>query len=166
MVEFALVLPVLLLLLLGMMQFGLALNYWIDSTHLTREAARYATVNRNPGPLGSLQDSILAQADTAQLRDEAVVCISYPPNEEAGPANGSVGEVGDPVRARMSIDLDLLPFLSDALEHRDGSNLGQCNDAPGGAAGRHPGGVHGMSRSGRSGRPPATAGERSSCSWR
>ena len=34
-VEFALVLPVLLLLLLGVLDFGKAYNYWIDTTHLS-----------------------------------------------------------------------------------------------------------------------------------
>ena len=47
--EFALVLPLLLLLLLGMIDFGKAINYWIDETHLANEGARWAAVNKNPG---------------------------------------------------------------------------------------------------------------------
>ena len=33
-VEFALVLPLLLVILFGMLDFGKAFNYWIDTTHL------------------------------------------------------------------------------------------------------------------------------------
>ena len=48
--EFALVLPLLLLLVFGMLDFGKAYNYWNDATHLTAEGARYAAVNRKPDP--------------------------------------------------------------------------------------------------------------------
>lgn len=47
-VEFALVLPVLLILLFGIVSFGVALNDWIDETQLVSEAARFAAVNVNP----------------------------------------------------------------------------------------------------------------------
>jgi Flp pilus assembly protein TadG len=72
--EFALVLPVLLLLLLGMVDFGKAINYWIDETHLANEGARLAVVNNNPGaglptPL-KLQQYLLNQADTGELHGD------------------------------------------------------------------------------------------------
>src|SRR5205823_4816497 len=68
-VEFALVLPLLLLLLLGMIDVGKAVNYWNDETHLANEAARYAAVNKNPGPQSTLNQSILNQADTTELKN-------------------------------------------------------------------------------------------------
>src|SRR4051794_17946290 len=87
-VEFALVLPLLLLLLFGMLDLGKAYNYWNDSTHLTSEAARFATVNRKPDPASalSLQSQIRGQADTAELRTggtsavaaPAQVCVTFP----------------------------------------------------------------------------------------
>ena len=43
-VEFALLLPLLVLLLFGMIQFGLALNARIQATNAAREAARMAVV--------------------------------------------------------------------------------------------------------------------------
>lgn len=107
-VEFALLLPILLLVLFGIMSFGLAFNYWIDETHLTREAARYAAVDYNPGPDGTLQASILGQADTAELESGATVCIDYPQNADG---SGSAGQVGDPVRATMTYDHTFIPFL-------------------------------------------------------
>jgi len=44
-VEFALVLPLLLLLILLAVQFGFILNAYITLTHLSREGARYAAVH-------------------------------------------------------------------------------------------------------------------------
>src|SRR5205823_10188157 len=68
-VEFVLVLPLLLVLLLGMIDVGKARNYWNDETHLANEAARYAAVNKNPGPQSTLNQSILNQADTTELKN-------------------------------------------------------------------------------------------------
>lgn len=115
-VEFALVLPVLLLILLGIVDFGKTMNYWNDSTHLTAEAARYAAVNRKPDPASalSLQQQILNQTDTAELRTggtdsvgtAAQVCVEFP--------NGTPVKIGDPVRVRMSFTYSWIPFLADA----------------------------------------------------
>ena len=57
-VEFALVVPLFLLLLLGMFDFGKAFNYWIDGTHLSHEGVRFAAVGKNPGPGATLQCSL------------------------------------------------------------------------------------------------------------
>jgi Flp pilus assembly protein TadG len=103
-VEFALVLPLLLLLLFGMVEFGRAFNYWIDETHLANAAARWAAVDKNPGPGGSLQKSILEQADTKELSEGANVCIFL--GEE---------KVGEPVKAEVTYDFNWMPLISNAL---------------------------------------------------
>ena len=108
-VEFALILPILALLLFAMLDFGKAFNYWIDETHLANEGARWAVVNRNPGG-GSLQQYILSQATTAELRnggtasiaDPAEVCITFP--------NGT-SNVGDPVQVTVSATYHWLPII-------------------------------------------------------
>jgi hypothetical protein len=114
-VEFALVLPLLLVLLLGMLEFGKAFNYWIDATHLANQGARWAVVDRNPGS-GTLQDYIQGQANTLELRDggtpsipagdEAEVCISFP----LGSSN-----VGDPVQVTVTATYHWLPFVGDRI---------------------------------------------------
>jgi Flp pilus assembly protein TadG len=108
-VEFALVAPLLFLLLFGMLEFGRAFNYWIDGNHLANEAARWAVVNKNPGP-GTLQQYVQQQADTPELRDGGTasvpvpleVCISFP--------NGT-SNVGDPVHVTASVTYNWLPFV-------------------------------------------------------
>lgn len=112
-VEFALVLPLLLLLLVGIAEFGRVLNYWIDETHLANAAARWAAVDKNPGSAGTLQESIRLEADTKELREggtksvpePAQVCIRFPEGEE----------VGDPVEAEVSVNFNWLPFLGDKI---------------------------------------------------
>jgi Flp pilus assembly protein TadG len=100
-VEFALLLPVLVVLLFGMLDFGKAFNYWIDGTHLANEGARWAVVNRNPSTSGqTLQEYIRSQATTAEYRnggstsvpDALKVCITFP--------NGT-RNVGDPVKVTV-----------------------------------------------------------------
>jgi Flp pilus assembly protein TadG len=67
--EFALVLPLLLLLILGMIDFGKAINYWIDNTHLANEGARLAVVNSNPGgSTTTLQNWLRGQTSSAEER--------------------------------------------------------------------------------------------------
>jgi Flp pilus assembly protein TadG len=107
-VEFALVLPVLLLILFGVLDFGKAFNYWNDETHLAAEGARWAVVNSNPGGSQSLQEYIQQQADSAELRGLAVVCVSFPNN----PDTGSSGQVGDPVTVTVKSTYTWLPFVS------------------------------------------------------
>src|SRR5688500_20397351 len=68
--EFALILPLLMLLLIGMLDFGKAYNYWIDQTHLANEGARWAAVNKNPGGVAmTLQQYIASTANTDELKD-------------------------------------------------------------------------------------------------
>jgi Flp pilus assembly protein TadG len=44
----AVVLPVLLVIVLGILDFGRAINYWNDETHVANLAARYAAVGQLP----------------------------------------------------------------------------------------------------------------------
>ena len=48
MVEFALILFPLLLLVAGIIQFGIALNYWLDMQRIANQGARWAAVNNWP----------------------------------------------------------------------------------------------------------------------
>ena len=108
--EFALVLPVLIVILFSVIHFGKAFNYWNDATHLTAEAARFAAVNRKPDSANaaSLQQQIKNQADTAELRNGSgavsgtQVCVNFP--------NGT-SNAGDPVRVTMSFTYNWIPLI-------------------------------------------------------
>lgn len=125
MAELALVLPLLLVLLLSMLDFGKAFNAWIDETHLANLGARLAAVQYpvagcTGNPNVCLAQYVQAGADLTELRSgrtgdsyapqqsPAKVCISYPNN----PATNTFGLVGDPVRVTVSVDYKWLTYLS------------------------------------------------------
>jgi Flp pilus assembly protein TadG len=107
-----LVLPVLLLILVGVIDFGKVLNYWNDANQLSAEGARYAAVNRKPDPANaaSLQTQIRLQGDTEELRNggtsdvpsASLVCIDFPTGTSA---------IGDPVRVSMTFTFHWIPLL-------------------------------------------------------
>ena len=108
-VELVLVLPIFLLLLLGMFDFGKVFNYWIDGTHLSHEGARYAAVGKNPGPGTTLAASIKERADTSELRNgegsvsAVTVCVGFP--------NGT-SQVGDPVQVSVKFTYHFLSYIT------------------------------------------------------
>ena len=115
MVEFALILPLLLVFLLLILDFGRAINYWIDTTHLASEGARLAAVDKadledEDGNAVTLQEYIKSKADTEELRTGGStgvvspgieVCVEYPDGRD----------VGSPVKVTVSADYDWIPFL-------------------------------------------------------
>jgi hypothetical protein len=77
-IEFALVLPFLLLVVFGMVDLGKAVNYWNDETHLANQAARYASVNDCPACGGStINDYVRGSAATGELKNNAHVEIYF-----------------------------------------------------------------------------------------
>jgi Flp pilus assembly protein TadG len=105
-VEFAVVLPVLLLFVFGILDFGRALNYDNDATHLANEGARFAAVNTNPGG-GSLASWIKSQGDTSEMRGDSTVCVSFPTNI----VTGTSMQVGDPVQVTVAVNFPWVPYL-------------------------------------------------------
>lgn len=124
-VELALVLPLLLVLLLGMLDFGKAFNEWIDETHLANEGARLAAVGYAVGgctdanPNVCLTQYIRQAANLEELKSgragdayadaqsAAQVCISYPTD----PGTNSFGQVGDPVEVTVDVTYHWLNYL-------------------------------------------------------
>jgi hypothetical protein len=108
--EFALVIPVLALVLFAVLHFGKAFDYWNSATHISAEGARYAAVNGKPYPTNpaSLQTQLLEQSATPELRDggtESVpnseVCIDFP---------DGVATRGHPVRVTMRFTYAWVPL--------------------------------------------------------
>jgi Flp pilus assembly protein TadG len=110
-VEFAVVLPVLLLIVFGILDFGRAMNYENDATHLANEGARFAVVNSNPGGGASLASWIKSQGDTSEMRSESTVCVSFPTNA----ATGTSMQVGDPVQVTVAVNFGWLPYIGAAV---------------------------------------------------
>lgn len=107
-VEFALVLPFLLLVLLAIIDFGRAINYWIDTTHLASEGARLAAVDRVPAGSSSLQEYIRNKADTNELRDGGSRWIESPLQVCVLPGGDAVG---DSVEVKVTTTYKWFPIL-------------------------------------------------------
>jgi Flp pilus assembly protein TadG len=118
-VEFALVLPLVLLLLFAMIDFGKAFNYWNDETHLANEAARYAVVNNNPLGGSSLEAAIKQDADSAELRNGCSSCSIKSPGVDVkfcflnkDPSTGApITTRGAPLRAIVSASYHWMAYL-------------------------------------------------------
>ena len=119
-VEFALIAPLLFLLLFGIIDFGRALNYYNQLTQLAGQGARAAAVNRNPDGTSlntankySIQQQLATKyTGQPELRKRIVVCITHVPS---GP--------GDYVTVRTSFRFDFLPLVGAAANALGGLNL-------------------------------------------
>ena len=92
-VEFALVLPILVLLILGITQFGLAFRNYIAITDAARVGARAAAVKRTSGPCAAASTAIQNTVSAGQwsqissritcvpgtnVGDQVSITINYP----------------------------------------------------------------------------------------
>jgi Flp pilus assembly protein TadG len=102
-IEFALILPFLCLLIVLILDFGRAFNYWISTTHLAAEGARLAAVDNAPG--GDLQTYIRNKAGTDELRNGGSRWIDAPLEVCVNPGGD---EVGDPVEVTVTTTYDFL----------------------------------------------------------
>ena len=113
-VEFALVFPFVLVILLGFVDLGFVFNFWNNEQHLASTGARYAVVNRVPSnPCGgaTLQAYIKCSADSTTLRDGGTsqipnplqVCVEFP--------NGGSQLPGDPVKVTVRTTYRFFPGL-------------------------------------------------------
>jgi Flp pilus assembly protein TadG len=110
-VEFAIVLPVLLLLIQGIIDFGRFLNYTNQESNMAAQGARWAAVDYIPTS-GTLQAYITGQAlgglgsTAGDVTSAAHVYIYYP--------TGSSNVVGNPIRVCVVASVKLLPMLGSA----------------------------------------------------
>jgi hypothetical protein len=110
-VEFALILFPLLILVTGIVWFGIGLNYWLDMQRIANQGARWAAVNcarsatappaYNPCD-PSLEETLRQQALTNGLKSSVCVAISFP--------SGS-SSIGDPVKIRLQTPFTFVPIL-------------------------------------------------------
>ena len=95
-VEFAIILPVLVMLVFGIVEFGVAYNNYLAITHAAREGARIAAVDLN-NP--SLESMIIERA--------------YPVIPDSISVNTPEGtEIGDPVVVTVTYGISItIPFV-------------------------------------------------------
>lgn len=90
MLEFALILPVLLLLLVGIIDFGLIFFKWLAVEHSARDAARYASLG---GSAGNAKNLAASELQTAGIQN-ANVNVSLAPYTSPQ-SNGQTGNASN-----------------------------------------------------------------------
>ena len=53
-VEFALIAPLFLVIVVGIIQFGIGLNYWLDLNRIANQGARWGVVDKYPDCNGTV----------------------------------------------------------------------------------------------------------------
>jgi TadE-like protein len=114
MTEFALILPIFLVIVAGLLGFGRVFFYWIQANHVANETARWAVVDRNPyapscpsgpftGAVGcqSLQQNG-ANSSSTEFNSSTRVCIQR---------EGADLDIGDPLEVTVAKPFDFLPLL-------------------------------------------------------
>ena len=149
MVEMALVMPVLLFLALGIVDFGRAINYWNDVNQIAADGARFAAVNNNPGltltpQVTDFRQWLRSQAETGELKDGTVAggnpasCPDAMNTDECSQSvtqklkvciespTGQPLTVGNPVRVRVESSYNLIPFLGQQTQFGSVAIKGQA----------------------------------------
>jgi hypothetical protein len=147
MAEFALVAPVFLLFIAGLLAFGRIFFYWIDANHLANETARWAAVDQNPyapvganppGTGGSTLQQHVIDSGTLEFND-ASVCISF---ESTPPEQGQylTVKVQKPVytltrllpfskitvKATSTMRIETFQDITGPLAYSTTQNIGTC----------------------------------------
>lgn len=118
--EFALILFPLLIIVGGILWFGIGLSYWLDMQRVANQGARWAAVNNwppdcprgtknpangGPGCLGSntLQETLRRQILTSGLQSATTIEVCYPDLGSKTP--------GSPVKVHMEAPFTFVPIL-------------------------------------------------------
>jgi hypothetical protein len=103
--EFALIAPIFMLIVAGLLSFGRVFFYWIEANHMASETARWAVVDRNPYTPQTLQQHA-AQSATTEFAGDVKVCIDFPGTSL------TTADLGDPVRVRIQKPFSFLPIMN------------------------------------------------------
>jgi hypothetical protein len=87
-VEFAIILPILIMLIMGIIQFGVAYNNYIALTHAAREGARLAAVGLHEEDPAAFEQAVIESAPSVDIEN---IDVDYPEGNE----------IGDPVRVTV-----------------------------------------------------------------
>ena len=86
-VEFAMVVPLLCVLVLVFVDFAKSMNYWLDLNHVAAEGARKAAVNQYP-TAGEYQTYIRDRLETTELRSGGTDSVPSGGRDRDLPARG------------------------------------------------------------------------------
>jgi hypothetical protein len=111
--EFALILFPLLILVAGIIQFGIALNFWLDMQRIANQGARWAAVNNWPPDCprsatscaspNTLQETLKRQLLSQGLKGNVTVQVCFP--------DSGNNDTGDPVKVHLQAPFKFVPVI-------------------------------------------------------
>ena len=110
-VEFALVIPIFLLVLFAIVDFGMAFHAWITVTNSAREGARLGSVH---APAATIEQRV---RDTATSLEQANLSVSVSNADDQG------GQPGESVVVDVSYSYSLITPLADLLNMVSGGTI-------------------------------------------
>jgi Flp pilus assembly protein TadG len=113
-VEFALVVPLLCLVIIAILHFGKVMNYWLDLNHVASEGARKAAVNTFASD-GEYDAYVRSRLETGELRTGGTTSI--PTAAAVAVCLPEGADVGDPVTVQVSAGYSL-PFIGTTITLR------------------------------------------------
>jgi hypothetical protein len=128
-VEFAIAAPVFVLLVAGIIQFGVAINYWFELNRLSNQGARWAVVNSYPGcprtgPNAPCNPTLQRYLSCEPAPDalKPAVTISFP---------AGTSRIGDPVKVSASSPWTFVPIIGVGTINLTASATMRLEQAPG-----------------------------------
>jgi hypothetical protein len=109
--EFALVLPIFLLVLFAIVDFGMAFHAWITVTNAAREGARIGSVH---APSAAIEQRV---RDTSDTLDQGNLSVSVSNADDQG------GQPGESVVVDVSYSYSLMTPLADLLNLVSGGTI-------------------------------------------
>ena len=102
MTEFALILPIFMVIVAGLLGFGRVFFYWIQANHVANETARWAIVDLNPYAPTTLQQAA-ADSSSSEFNSDTTVCITR---------QGTTLKIGDPLTVTVAKPFTFVPILN------------------------------------------------------
>ena len=101
MTEFALILPIFMVIVAGLLGFGRVFFYWIQANHVANETARWAIVDLNPYAPTTLQQAA-ADSSSSEFNSDTTVCITREGDKD----------LGAPLKVTVSKPFTFVPILN------------------------------------------------------
>jgi Flp pilus assembly protein TadG len=118
-VEFAMVVPLLCLVIIAILHFGKVMNYWLDLNHVASEGARKAAVNTFASD-AEYDAYLRTRLETGELRTGGSASIPAPSTINVCLPEGS--DVGDPVTVQVTAGYNV-PLIGTTLTLRGSATM-------------------------------------------
>ncbi len=112
-VEFALLVPIFLILMFAIVDFGMGFHSWITVTNSAREGARYGAVQHSTA---EIEERVKATADL--INEDAKMTVTVTNAADNG------GDPGESVVVKVDYDYDLITPLASLVAFLSGDILG------------------------------------------